>query len=87
MKARTSRGDKFVAVGYYWRPLTPRRRSTIPFVPSNAAEIPKSIELERRIARLEGDLKTLLETLDAQGKRTIALQAQVDHLVARFFHV
>jgi len=45
--------------------------------------MPKSWELEQRVARLEIDLLELHTTLDLVNRRTIALQAQLDHLLAR----
>jgi len=39
--------------------------------------------VERRFARLTSLLDTLQQTLEAQTKRTAALQAQIDHLDAR----
>jgi hypothetical protein len=72
---------------YYSRSLAARRRSTIPFLPDTAAEVPKSIELELRIARLELYVKDLTEQIDLQAKRTVALQAQLDHFLARISHM
>ena len=48
-----------------------------------ASDITKTWELERRVARLELDIQNLLRALDIQAKRTVALQAQLDHLFAR----
>jgi hypothetical protein len=45
--------------------------------------MPKSWELEQRVARLEIELLELHTTLDTVNKRTVALQAQLDHLLAR----
>jgi hypothetical protein len=66
--------------------LTPRRLSSVPQLRDTAAELPKSIELEQRIGRIELKLKELLQQLELQTKRSAALQAQVDHLAARLFH-
>ena len=56
-------------------------------MPDTAAEVPKSIELELRIARLELYVKDLTEQIDLQAKRTVALQAQLDHFLARISHI
>jgi len=62
-----------------------RRETTIPHLfRTTADELPKSWELEQRVARLELALRHLQAALDLQTKRTIALQAELDHLVARF---
>jgi len=66
--------------------LTPRRLSSVPRVRDTAAEVPKSIELEQRIGRIELKLKELLQQLELQTKRSAAIQAQLDHLSARLFH-
>lgn len=79
--------DKSVLVSYYFQSLTPRRDSTVPRTRDTAAEFPKSIELEHRIGRIEVQVQELLEKIDVQSKRTVALQAQVDHLLARLFQI
>ena len=64
--------------------MPPKRETTIPvFSRATADEVPKSWELEQRVARLELRIKDLQATLDLQNKRNIALQAQFDHLLAR----
>jgi uncharacterized coiled-coil protein SlyX len=45
------------------------------------------VELELRLARLELQVKELTERLEAQTNRAATLQAHIDHLVARMFHV
>ena len=61
-----------------------KRQTTIPmFSRATADEVPKSWELEQRVARLEIRIKDLQAALDLQTKRNIALQAQFDHLLAR----
>ena len=62
------------------------RRSTVSLPRALAREVPKSVELELRLARLELQVKDLTERLDIQTNRSAALQAQVDHLLARLFH-
>ncbi len=47
------------------------------------AGVPKSVELEFRVSRIEGDMKDLREMLEVLTKRVVALQAQMDHLLAR----
>jgi hypothetical protein len=53
-----------------------RRRSTIKSVRTLAREMPKSVELEQRVSRVELHLQELT-------RRVAALQAQLDHLVAK----
>ena len=61
-----------------------KRQTTITsFFRANADEVPKSWELEQRVARLELQIRDMQSTLNLQAKRTIALQAQLDHLIAR----
>jgi len=51
--------------------------------PSTAADqMPKTWELEQRVARLEIEITELHAALDIQTKRTISLQAHLDHLIA-----
>ena len=65
--------------------MAPKRETTISrFSRVTANEVPKSWELEQRVARLEIRIKDLQAALDLQTKRNVALQAQFDHLVARF---
>ena len=61
-----------------------RQTTTIPtFTRATADEVPKSWELEQRVARLELRIKDVQAALDLQIKRNVALQAQFDHLLAR----
>jgi hypothetical protein len=60
-----------------------RRHSTIREPRASAREVPKSIELEQRVARVELALKDMRDTLDVLTKQFIALQAQLDHVAAR----
>jgi len=60
-----------------------KRQTTIRLFRATADEVPKSWELEQRVARLELALRALQASLDLQTKRTIALQAELDHLIAR----
>jgi len=59
------------------------RRSTVRNVRASAPEFSKSFELEQRLGRVEVQLKDVVATIDALNKRTIAMQAQLDHLTAR----
>jgi hypothetical protein len=54
-----------------------------PFFRVKADEVPKSWELEQRVARLELQMRDMQSALTLQSKRTISLQAQIDHLIAR----
>jgi hypothetical protein len=45
--------------------------------------VPKSLELEQRVARVELQQQQIRETLDVVLKRLAAIQAQLDHLGAR----
>jgi len=45
--------------------------------------VPKSIELEQRLARLELSCAEMQRTVDNLKRRETALEAQVDHLLAR----
>jgi hypothetical protein len=61
-----------------------KRQTTITsFFRANADEVPKSWELEQRVARLEIQIRDVQSALNLQAKRTIAMQAQLDHLIAR----
>jgi hypothetical protein len=61
-----------------------KRQTTITsFFRANADEVPKSWELEQRVARLELQMNDVKSALNLQAKRTIALQAHIDHLIAR----
>ena len=46
--------------------------------------MPKTVELEQRIARLELKLQRAVEELEQTRKRMTALQARLDHYAARF---
>jgi hypothetical protein len=48
-----------------------------------AVEAPKTVELETRIGRLEELVRLLQDELAVQKAREIALQAQLDYLIAR----
>ena len=62
-----------------------KRQTTVrTFSRATADEIPKSWELEQRVSRLELGIKDLQTALDLQNKRSIALQAHFDHLIARW---
>lgn len=65
--------------------LRPRRRSSTRVPPTTASELqlPKTVELEQRIARLELKLLRTREELDDARQRMAALQAQIDYLSAR----
>jgi hypothetical protein len=45
---------------------------------------PKSVELEQRLARLEICCREMQALIELGLKRSAALQAEVDHLNARF---
>jgi uncharacterized small protein (DUF1192 family) len=62
-----------------------RRRFATPAPPATANELqlPKTVELEQRIARLELKLQRTCEELDEARQRVASLQAQLDHLAAR----
>jgi hypothetical protein len=45
--------------------------------------VPKTIELEQRLARLELSCAEMQRTVDSLKRRELALEAQVDHLLAR----
>ena len=63
-----------------------KRETTIrAFTRATADEVPKSWELEQRVARLELRIKDLQAALELQTKRNTALQAHFDHLLARGF--
>jgi uncharacterized coiled-coil protein SlyX len=60
------------------------RRSTIKPFRATAHEVPpKSIELEQRISRLELLVTELVRTTATQTTRITAMQAQLDHLIAK----
>lgn len=78
--------DKRVRRYYYCRPLAVRRHSTVRSPRSTVYEVPKSVELERRLSRLELTLKDLRESIDVLIKHAASMQAQLVHLDARFGH-
>jgi hypothetical protein len=51
------------------------------------APVSKTIELEQRIARIELKLHRACDELDVSRQRLVALQAELDHLLARLGHV
>lgn len=63
------------------------RRSTIGRVRTTAldgpANVPKSLELECRVARVEQLLAHINESLETLMKRSVAMQAYLDHISAR----
>jgi chaperonin cofactor prefoldin len=63
--------------------LQDRRRSTLQATRAAAHEISKSVELEKRISRLELRITELPETVDSLTSRTVSMQAQLDHLTSR----
>ena len=74
------------AVGpFTLRRLRTGRRSTIHTPRSTADElqVPKTVELEQRIARVELKLDRTVEELELNRHRMVALQAQLDHLLAK----
>jgi len=68
---------------YYRGPLAERRDSTVRPARGTAAETSKSVELETRIARLESITKGLQQELALRQRREVAIQAELDHLLAR----
>jgi hypothetical protein len=62
------------------------RRQSTPIARSTAPELrlPKTVELEQRIARLEMKIQHACEELELTRQRMSALQARLDHYVARF---
>ena len=68
---------------YYRGPLAERRDSTVRPARGMAAETSKSVELETRIARLESITKGLQQELALRQRREVAIQAELDHLLAR----
>jgi exonuclease VII large subunit len=62
-----------------------RRRSTpAPRASAHEIHVPKTVELEQRIARLELKLQRACEDLEKTRQRMSALQAQLDHYGAKF---
>jgi len=70
----------------YTHPVLHGRRQSIPIPRSTARELrlPKTVELEQRIGRLEMKLQRACEELELTRQRMSALQARLDHYVARF---
>jgi uncharacterized coiled-coil protein SlyX len=52
--------------------------------PVTAHEASKSLELETRVGRIETALKKLRDDITVLNQRTVAIQAQLDHIAARF---
>ena len=48
-----------------------------------AVKLPKSVELETRLSRLEGVVYRIDKELELTNKRLASLQAHFDHLIAR----
>ena len=63
--------------------MSAHRRSTTRTIRTTASEVATSLELEKRVSRLELMLKELREANAVLAKRTVAVQAQLDHLIAR----
>jgi len=66
--------------------LPTRRISSIHSGRASAHEVssaPKTVELEIRVARLELLHRETKDALETLSKRTIALKAQLDHLLAK----
>ena len=60
------------------------RSSHSPLSTAGEFQVPKTVELEQRIARLEMKLQQACEELDRTRHRLTALQAKLDHYAARF---
>jgi uncharacterized coiled-coil protein SlyX len=45
--------------------------------------VPKTVELEQRLSRLEGSYAAMQDQLETLTRRVVALQAQLDYLIAR----
>lgn len=78
-------GDNARSCVYTHAALRVRRRSSTRVPPTTARELrlPKTVELEQRIARVELKLQRTREQLDEARQRVAALQAQLDHLSAK----
>ena len=66
-----------------------RRRSTLPTNRWTADDLPiapKSVELEQRLSRLELCCAELQQQMKTSERHLIALQAQLDHFMARMGH-
>jgi len=76
-------GDNF-RISRYYALLRSRRQSTLRSARrAMASELSKSVELEQRVSRLELQLQHIEDVMDLQTKRLVAVQAQLDHLIAR----
>jgi hypothetical protein len=66
--------------------LASRRHTTVHDDRTRAhdAGVPKTVEIELRVARAELVLQELRLTIETLAKRVIAVQAQLDHVMARF---
>jgi uncharacterized coiled-coil protein SlyX len=60
-----------------------RRHSTLPRNRDAAPDLEKSLELETRIGRVELTLDDLCDRMIVMERRTAAIQAELDHLLAR----
>jgi hypothetical protein len=78
--------DKNERFPYTHAALNGLRRHSTPAPRASAHElhVPKSVELEKRISRLEIKLQHALEDLEQTRQRITALQARLDHYTARF---
>jgi hypothetical protein len=63
--------------------MSERRCSSVKQATSEAAELPKSVELEQRVSRTEIAVKKVQDEVEVLNKRVVAVQAQVDHVTAR----
>lgn len=63
-----------------------RRHASTPKlqVTANEGPPPKSVELEHRLGRVELKLERACEELELTRQRLSAIQAQLDHLLAKF---
>jgi hypothetical protein len=76
-------GDKF-RISRYHALLRSRRQITLPSARrAVASEFSKSVELEQRVSRLELRFQHIEDVMELQTKRLVAVQAQLDHLIAR----
>jgi chaperonin cofactor prefoldin len=55
-----------------------------PRASAHEIHVPKTVELEQRIARLELKLQRTCDELEQTRQRMTALQARLDHYFARF---
>jgi hypothetical protein len=60
-----------------------RRQGTLGPVRASAAEVPKSLELEVRVGRLETRMKHVADAFATIERRVTSIQAQLDHIAAR----